>query len=72
MAIRLRTGTPAEVRRTLSRVINMVMNDEISTGKANTITLTCNAILNSMRIDEQQKQLDALEQLVNERIECKK
>jgi len=72
MAIRLRTGTPAEVRRTLSRVINMVMNDEISTGKANTITLTCNAILNSMRIDEQQKQLDALEQLVNERIEGKK
>ena len=72
MAIRLRTGTPAEARRTLSRVINMVMNDEISTGKANTITLTCNAILNSMRIDEQQKQLDALEQLVNERIEGKK
>ncbi len=69
MAIRLRTGTPTEVRRTLSRVVNMVINDEITTAKANAITLTCNAILNSMRLDEQQKQVDELEQIVNERIE---
>lgn len=68
MAIRLRTGSPAEVRRTLSRVVNMVMNDEISTSKANTITLICNGILNSLRVDEQQKRLDELEQIINERI----
>ena len=59
--ISLRLSSPQDVRRTLARVANMVVNDEIETKKANAIILACNAILSSIRIDEQQKQIDELE-----------
>lgn len=62
--IRLRTGTPTEVRRTLSRVMNMVANGEIDSKTANTIILGCNAVLSAIRTDEQQKKIDELEQLL--------
>lgn len=65
MAIRLRMGTPTEIRRTLARVANMTLNDELDTKKANTIVLACNAILGAIRIDEQQKKIDELEKLLN-------
>ena len=66
MAIRLRMGTPTEVRRTLARVANMAMNGEIDTKTANTIILACNAVLSAIRTDEQQKKIDDLEELLNE------
>lgn len=62
--IRLRTGTPTEVRRTLSRVMNMVANGEMDSKTANTIILGCNAVLSAIRTDEQQKKIDELEQLL--------
>lgn len=64
MAIRLRMQTPTEVRRTLARVANMVLNDEIDTKKANTIILACNAILGAIKTDEQQKKIEELELLL--------
>lgn len=69
MARRLtfKTKTATEVRRTLSRVVNMVANGEIDIKTANTIILACNAILGSVRTDEQQKKLAELEKL----LECK-
>ena len=66
MAIRLRMGTPAEIRRTLARVANMALNNEIDTKTANTIILACNAVLSAIRTDEQQKKIDKLEELLNE------
>ena len=66
MAIRLRMGTPTEIRRTLARVANMAMNGEIDTKTANTIILACNAVLSAIRTDEQQKKIDELEELLNE------
>lgn len=59
-------NTPTEVRRTLSRVTNMVINGEMDTKKANTIILSCNAILSAIRTDEQQKKIDELEKILNE------
>ena len=59
--ISLRLSSPQDVRRTLARVANMVVNDEIETKKANAIILACNAILSSIRVDEQQKRLEELE-----------
>lgn len=64
--IRLKTRTATEVRRTLSRVMNMVANGEIDNKTANTIILGCNAVLSAIRSDEQQKKIDELERLLNE------
>lgn len=66
MAIRLRMRTPTEIRRTLARVANMALNNEIDTKTANTIILACNAVLSAIRTDEQQKKIDELEELLNE------
>ena len=66
--IRLRVGTPTEVRRTLSRVINMVANNEIDSKAANTIILGCNAVLASIRTDEQEKKIDELGDIIEEMI----
>lgn len=42
----------------------MVVNGEIDTKRANTIILGCNAVLSSIRIDEQQKKIDELERIL--------
>lgn len=62
----LKTKTATEVRRTLSRVMNMVVNGEMDHKTANTIILGCNAVLSSIRTDDQQRKIDELEKIVNE------
>lgn len=64
--IRLKTGTATEVRRTLSRVMNMAANGEMDNKTANTIIIGCNAVLSAIRTDEQQKKLDELEKILNQ------
>lgn len=61
-----RFSTPQQVRKSLSRINNMVANGEMDTKQANTIILACNTILGAIRLDEQQKQIEKLEELVNE------
>lgn len=63
--IRLKTKTATEVRRTLSRVMNMVANGEMDNKTANTIILGCNAVLSAIRTDEQQCKIDELERILN-------
>lgn len=63
--IRLNTRTPAEIRRTLTRVMNMVVNGKMDNKTANTIILGCNAVLSSIRTDEQQRKIDDLEKILN-------
>lgn len=63
---RLKLATPQDVRRTLARVANMTINGEIDPKAANTIILACNAVLSSLRTDEQQKKIDELEKLLEE------
>ncbi|WP_429150336.1 hypothetical protein [Anaerotaenia torta] len=55
-----------EVRRTLVRVSNMVANGEMDVKSANSIILACNAVLGAIRIDEQEKKIAELEQLLRE------
>lgn len=62
--IRLKTGTPTEIKRTLSRVINMTANGKMDVKTANTIILGCNAVLSSIRTDEQQKKIAELEKMI--------
>lgn len=64
--IRLKTRTATEVRKTLTRVMNMVVNGEMDNKTANTIILGCNAVLSSIRTDEQQRKLDELERILQE------
>ncbi|MCG2731055.1 MAG: hypothetical protein L6276_12410 [Acetobacterium sp.] len=69
MARRLNLKNPQEVRRTLNRVANMALNGEIDTKVANTIILACNAVLSSIRTDEQQKKIDELENILKEKLD---
>lgn len=64
--IRLKTNTPTEIRRTLSRVMNMVANGEMDTKRANTIIIGCNAVLSSIRSDEQEKKIEQLSDMLEE------
>lgn len=63
--IRLKTKTPTEIRRTLTRVMNMVANNQMDSKTANTIILGCNAVLSSIRTDDQQRKIDELERILN-------
>ena len=61
---RLKLSTPGEVRKAMNRVANMVLNGELAAKDANAILYAANVILGAIRVDEQQKKLDELEQLV--------
>lgn len=64
--VRLRMGTTTEIKRTLARVANMTLNCEIDTKVANTVILACNAILSTIRVDEQAKKIEELDKLLEE------
>ncbi len=63
--IMLKTKTPSDVRRTLTRVMNMAANGQMDNKTANTIILGCNAVLSSIRADEQQRKIEELEKILN-------
>mgnify|MGYP000951094544 FL=1 len=64
--LRLKLTTATEVRRALTRESNMVLNGELDPKRANAIILACNAILSSIRTDEQGKKMAELEELLAE------
>lgn len=64
--IRLKTGTPQEVRRTVTRIMNMVANGEMDSKTGNTLIVGCNAVLASIRADEQQRKINELEKILEE------
>lgn len=63
---RLKMTTSREVRRTVNRVANMLLNDELDPKTANALLYACNVCLGAIRVDEQQAKLDELEKLVRE------
>lgn len=60
----LKLDTPQAVRKALARVANMVLNGELDTKTANSIILSCNAILSGIRTDEQEKKIAELEEIL--------
>lgn len=66
MAKRLKMSTSRDVRRTVNRIANMLLNSEIDNKTANSILYACNVCLGAIRTDEQEKKLDELERLVKE------
>ena len=63
---RLKMTTSREVRRTVNRVANMLLNDELDPKTANALLYACTVCLGAIRVDEQQAKLDELEKLVRE------
>ena len=49
----LKMTNPGEVRRAMTRVSNMVLNGEITPQQANALIYAGNAVLSSIRADEQ-------------------
>lgn len=69
--INLRLNTPKNVRLSLSRIADAVVNGEVDLKTANTLTLICNTILSSIRIDEQERKIDELARLLEDRAKSK-
>ncbi|PWW84110.1 hypothetical protein CYK87_09325 [Clostridium perfringens] len=63
--MRLRLNSPKDIRKTLAKITNMIVNNEIDSKKANTIIYSCNSILNSIRADELEKKIQELESYIN-------
>lgn len=63
---RLKMSTSREVRRSVNRITNMLLNGEIDAKTANAILYGCNVTLGAIRTDEQQAKLDELEKIVEE------
>ena len=63
----LKLDTPSEIRKALAKVANMTYKGELDPKTANSVTVTCNAILNGIRLDEQEKRILELEQVLNEK-----
>lgn len=60
----LKLSTPEEVRRAISRIANMVLNEDIDTKTANTLLYACNAALAAVRTDEYKRKVEELEALL--------
>lgn len=63
----LKLSNPAEIRRAISRIANMVLNEEIDPKSANTLLYACNAALSAVRTDEYKRKVEELEALLLER-----
>ncbi len=61
----LKLDTPDNIRRALAKIANMTYKGELDTKTANSITATCNVILSGIRIDDQEKKLVEIEQILN-------
>ena len=62
----LKLSTPADIRRSIARVGNMILNGEIDPKRGNSIIYVCNSVLNVIKVSEMQTKLDELEALVME------
>ena len=66
VAKRLKMSSSREVRRTVNRIANMLLNGDIAPKTANAILYACNVSLGAIRTDEQEKKLAELEMLVKQ------
>jgi len=62
----LKLSTPADVRRAISRIANMALNNEIDSKTANTLIYACNSALTAVRTDEYKRKVEELELLLLE------
>lgn len=63
---KFKTSTPKEVRSSLSKLVNLVANGDIDVKTANSIAYLTSYILQSIRVDEQEKQIQELKHILEE------
>lgn len=66
VAKRLKMSSSREVRRTVNRIANMLLNGDIDPKTANAILYACNVCLGAIRVDDQQAKINELEKLIRE------
>lgn len=62
----LRLKTPVDIRRALAKVANMTLDGRLDSKTANAFVACANVLLQSLRIDDQEKRLQDLEKLLSE------
>lgn len=62
----LHFSTPREVRQSLTKIANETRSGELSPQVANALVCCCNAILGSIRADEQERRIAELEKMLSE------
>lgn len=60
----LRASTPAAVRASLTKIANEVRNGDLLPAQANAIIYCLNVVLQSLRLDEQERKIAELEKLL--------
>ena len=63
---RLRMRNSTELKRTVNKIANLLLNGEIDPKTGNALLYACNVAAGIGRIDEQQKKLDELEKTIRE------
>ena len=63
---KFKTSNAKEVRVTLSKLVNLVANGDIDVKTANSIAYLTSYILQSIRVDEQEKQIQELKHILEE------
>lgn len=63
---KLRWNSYKEIKKSLSAINNMILNDEITTDKARAITYNCNTILAAIKQFETEKEIEEIRSLVEE------
>lgn len=61
---RLKLSSPAEIRRTLNRIANMLVNRQIDPKTANAVIYACTTALNAIDKYELEKRLETAEELL--------
>ncbi len=65
----LKLSTPEEIRRSISRIANMILNEEIDPLTAKAMIYACNSALTAVRTDEYRRKVEELEALLMEQQE---
>lgn len=65
----LKLSTPEEIRRSISRIANMILNKEIDPLTAKAMIYACNSALTAVRTDEYKRKVEELEALLMEQQE---
>lgn len=68
----LKLSTPADIRKAISRIANMVLNGEVDPITAKALLYACNSALTAVRTDEYRRKVEELEALLMEQEEEKK
>ena len=63
---KFKTSNAKEVRVSLSKLVNLVANGDIDVKTANSIAYLTSYILQSIRVDEQEKQIEELKKILEE------